>query len=619
MAVFVLEDLQAAIEVMVFPKTMTDHGHKLADDAVVVVQGRVDSRDDQPKLIAMDIEPVRADVGRGLPAAPPARAGRPVRGPDRRPEAAAGRAPGRLAGVPPPRRQAGPAPPRRVDRRRRRRPSSPSSACCSDRPRSWPERRLDPRVTIAEQALRDTAIGSRVALSGRVYWTSEAEPRVIRGLASAWRSRSRPRTAPHWATPSWPRWPISAPTGPSRYEVGLLSKQAEAWVLITQARENGKLKGFSFSTLERIGGTPCVLIGLASVKRTAKRDTVLRAIMHDQLRRAVLAFPDEDVLVGTRFADAVRLRGLQARSNDIVPRPDHKRQRRGAGVGPAAGQALRRRRRRLRRPLLHRPPATGSQPEVLRPREPEARGHRRRRRRLLQGRRRPSAATRSSPSAGPWPKTSPSWPEPPALELARRASAGRRMVRAFTRRARRTRRSSTACSTWPGGPRRPATARAGPSWSSTGPAETARYWDVTLPAGARDGFRWPGLARRAGAGGGAGAPRRLRRALRRGRQGGAPASAPAPDALAGARTGGSTPAWRSSTSCWAPSTPGWAPASSGCSTTRPPCSPRSASPRAGGPSARSPSATRPPTSPVAPPPEVGRQLADVVHRGGWQA
>ena len=63
--------------------------------------------------------------------------------------------------------------------------------------------------------------------------------------------------------------------GRSRFEVGLLSKQAEAWVLVTLAREGGKLKGFSFCTLERIGGTPCVLIGLASVKRTTKRDTVL--------------------------------------------------------------------------------------------------------------------------------------------------------------------------------------------------------------------------------------------------------------------------------------------------------------------------------------------------------
>ena len=57
------------------------------------------------------------------------------------------------------------------------------------------------------------------------------------------------------------------------YEVGTLSKQAEAWVLVTQAREGDELRGFAFCTLERIGGTPCVLIGLASVAplRAARR------------------------------------------------------------------------------------------------------------------------------------------------------------------------------------------------------------------------------------------------------------------------------------------------------------------------------------------------------------
>src|SRR6266850_6424738 len=83
--------------------------------------------------------------------------------------------------------------------------------------------------------------------------------------------------------------------GPAGYDVGLLSKQREEWVLVTQARDGGKLLGFSFCTLERIGGTPCVLIGMASVKRTSKRDSALKAVMGDQLRRAVLAFPDEDV------------------------------------------------------------------------------------------------------------------------------------------------------------------------------------------------------------------------------------------------------------------------------------------------------------------------------------
>ena len=110
--------------------------------------------------------------------------------------------------------------------------------------------------------------------------------------------------------------------GPACWEVGTLSKAAEAWVLITLARESGKVKGFSFSTLERIGGTPSVIIGLASVKRTAKRDTVLRAMVNDQLRRAVLAFPDEDVLVGTRFATVSGYEAFKA-LNDIVPRPDY--------------------------------------------------------------------------------------------------------------------------------------------------------------------------------------------------------------------------------------------------------------------------------------------------------
>jgi DNA polymerase-3 subunit alpha len=56
MAVFVLEDLQASIEVMVFPKTMREHGQKLDDDVVIILKGRLDDRDDQPKLIAMEVE-----------------------------------------------------------------------------------------------------------------------------------------------------------------------------------------------------------------------------------------------------------------------------------------------------------------------------------------------------------------------------------------------------------------------------------------------------------------------------------------------------------------------------------------------------------------------------------
>jgi hypothetical protein len=123
--------------------------------------------------------------------------------------------------------------------------------------------------------------------------------------------------------------------GPLPYEIGVLSKQAEAWVLVTQVRENDKLKGFAFSTLERIGGTPSVLIGLASVKRSAKRDTVLRAIMQDELRRAVRAFPEEDVLIGTRFTTASGFEAFKA-LNGVVPRPDH----RASGEERAWGRRL---------------------------------------------------------------------------------------------------------------------------------------------------------------------------------------------------------------------------------------------------------------------------------------
>ncbi|MGZ4678521.1 MAG: OB-fold nucleic acid binding domain-containing protein, partial [Acidimicrobiia bacterium] len=55
MATFVLEDLAAAVEVMVFPKTMAQHGHLLDEDAIVCVKGRLDLRDDSPKIIAMEV------------------------------------------------------------------------------------------------------------------------------------------------------------------------------------------------------------------------------------------------------------------------------------------------------------------------------------------------------------------------------------------------------------------------------------------------------------------------------------------------------------------------------------------------------------------------------------
>ena len=56
MATFSLEDLVSSLEVWVFPRTMTEVAHLLADDSVVCVKGRLDLREEQPKLICMEIK-----------------------------------------------------------------------------------------------------------------------------------------------------------------------------------------------------------------------------------------------------------------------------------------------------------------------------------------------------------------------------------------------------------------------------------------------------------------------------------------------------------------------------------------------------------------------------------
>ena len=96
------------------------------------------------------------------------------------------------------------------------------------------------------------------------------------------------------------------------FDIGFLSKQREEWVLVTHVREGAKLRGYSFCTLERIGGTPSLLVGLLLIDRNAKSDQTLKTILHDQFRRALLAFPDEDVLLGARLTSPMA----------TVPSPD---------------------------------------------------------------------------------------------------------------------------------------------------------------------------------------------------------------------------------------------------------------------------------------------------------
>lgn len=111
--------------------------------------------------------------------------------------------------------------------------------------------------------------------------------------------------------------------GPLPFEVGELSKQTEEWVLCCQAMDDGRLKGFAYYTLERIGGTPAIIVGVGAVARSSRRDTVLRGMITDLMHRAVMAFPDEDVVVGLRMQTPDGFELLQD-FHDIVPRPDHK-------------------------------------------------------------------------------------------------------------------------------------------------------------------------------------------------------------------------------------------------------------------------------------------------------
>ena len=56
MAALELEDLAGSVEVVVFPRTFQAHRELLQEDAIVLVKGKVDTRDDQPKLLCETVE-----------------------------------------------------------------------------------------------------------------------------------------------------------------------------------------------------------------------------------------------------------------------------------------------------------------------------------------------------------------------------------------------------------------------------------------------------------------------------------------------------------------------------------------------------------------------------------
>ena len=99
-----------------------------------------------------------------------------------------------------------------------------------------------------------------------------------------------------------------------------LDQHVEHFPLVVLTNHEEVLSGFLFGSLERIGGTPCILWGLGAVRKGKSARPALEELVGELYRRAAISFPDEDVLVAGRMAQpaAYALLGGLA---DVCPRP----------------------------------------------------------------------------------------------------------------------------------------------------------------------------------------------------------------------------------------------------------------------------------------------------------
>jgi hypothetical protein len=115
-----------------------------------------------------------------------------------------------------------------------------------------------------------------------------------------------------------------------------IDDQVERFSRVTMVMAEEEIHGFLFGSLERIGGTPCVLWGLGATDGVnGDAAPMLEAMTTELYRRAAISFPDEDVLVAGRIADPALYRlfgGLQ----EPCPRPGY----RASGEDRAWGRRL---------------------------------------------------------------------------------------------------------------------------------------------------------------------------------------------------------------------------------------------------------------------------------------
>ena len=115
----------------------------------------------------------------------------------------------------------------------------------------------------------------------------------------------------------------------------VLDEQVERFSRVSTVVVDDEVQGFLFGSLERIGGTPCVLWGLGTARANGESETVLQAMTTELYRRAAISFPDEDVLVAGRFAHPGLYR-LFGTLQEPVPRPGY----RASGEDRAWGRRL---------------------------------------------------------------------------------------------------------------------------------------------------------------------------------------------------------------------------------------------------------------------------------------
>jgi hypothetical protein len=109
----------------------------------------------------------------------------------------------------------------------------------------------------------------------------------------------------------------------SPLEDKVLDHQVEQFSRVSLVTAEDEVQGFLFGSLERIGGTPCVLWGLGAARDNGHAEPVLQAMTTELYRRAAISFPDEDVLVAGRFARPTVYR-LFGSLQEPVPRPGYK-------------------------------------------------------------------------------------------------------------------------------------------------------------------------------------------------------------------------------------------------------------------------------------------------------